>query len=309
MFKFANDVDLNKISLTGVRGIVLLGLLSLKPRTFKELKKAFIDYQLMNESNSDDILRLDIKTLRHAGCEIINTSKKGGNYYVLKKHPFGLELDEKEIKNIKRIYNKTKSELDILKLLDFDDFLIKLANFVQDEEAKEQVLGISELRHYDKQLLRDIYFDCEQKYQIKLLYNRPSTNLKVYKNIYAQKLVYQNNKIYLYGYDVDIKKFTILNFKRIKEVIARTFGKGEKETNLIKVRFYLRNDFIDSLDDNEVIVETIGDTYLVEAIYYNEFLATQRILSFGINCKVIEPEDFKDRIISKIKEMKEVYGD
>lgn len=309
MFKFANNVDLNKISNTGVRGLVLLGLLSVKPRTLDELKRAFVDCGIMSEKNSKDTIRIDINTLQYAGCVITKGTKKNGYKYTLKEHPYVVEFDEEEINFLKRSYNKAKKDLDIIKLLHFDDFFTKLANFVQNEKIREQILGISEFKHYDKDLLRDVYFACGKNYQLNLEYVRPSTNLKVYKNITAQKLVVQNNKVYLYGFDNDIKKSTVLNFKRIKRILARTFGAKEKETNIIKIKFYLKDDFINALDENEMIIETIGDTYVVEANYYNEFYATQRILSFGKNCKVIEPQDFKERIISKIKEMRDVYGD
>lgn len=309
MFKFAKDVNLNKISNTGVRGIVLLALLTTKPRSLEELKKAYIDCGIMSESSSKDIIRIDLNTLKHAGCKISRCTKGTKYKYILEEHPYIIEFDENEIEFLKRIYNKAKKEAKILKLLDYDEFFTKLANYVQDENIKEQILGISELKHYNKELIRDIYFACNKKYNLKLAYERPTSKTIVIKNIVAQKLVVQNNKIYLYGYDNDIKKSTVLNFKRIKEIILRAFDGNEKETNLIKIKFYLKDDFIDVLDENEIIIETIGDTYIIEGVYYNEFYATQRILSFGKNCKVIEPDDFKKHIISKIKEMRGIYGD
>lgn len=309
MFKFANNVDFNKISNTGARGLILLALLSVKPRSLKELRNAFIDCGVMNNNNSDDIIRIDINTLRHAGCEISRNYKEGKYYFNLDKNQFAIELNKEDVECLKKVYNRAKKDLDIIKLLEFDDFFIKIANQIIDEEIKEQILGISELKHYNKELLREIYFACGKNYQLMLSYMRISSNTIVYKNITAQKIVIQNNKIYLYGYDNDIKKSTVLNFKRIKGVFARVFGCKEKETNIINIKFYLKDDFIDSLNENEIIIETIGDTYLIEANYYNEFYAMQRILSFGKNCKVLEPEDFKERIITKIKEMRDVYDD
>ena len=42
MFKIAEDTELNHISLTGARALVLIGLLSVKPRSFEEIKTNLI---------------------------------------------------------------------------------------------------------------------------------------------------------------------------------------------------------------------------------------------------------------------------
>ena len=309
MFNFAKGIDNTQITVTGVRGLIMLGLLMVKPHSMEDFRKVYVELGLLEENQSSTIIRVDLNTLKHAGCEISGCSTKTNHKYILEKHPFAIDITEDEIKLLKRVYNKAKKDLDIPMLLDFDNFFIKLSEHVNSEAQKEQILGISDLRHYDKQLLRNIYFDCGQKYQLRLTYVKPTSLVTVYKNVIAQKLVLQNNKIYLYGYDCDNKVSTVLNFKRIKEIIARTFCKNEKETDIIKIKFSLKDDFIDTLCDNEQIIETDGGNYIIEAEYYNKFLATQRILSFGKSCTVLEPTNFKEHIINKLKEMRGIYGE
>ena len=55
-----NDTDLNQISLTSVRALVLLGLLMRAPRTFSEIKQTFVDLKIMEPDHSDDIIRIDL---------------------------------------------------------------------------------------------------------------------------------------------------------------------------------------------------------------------------------------------------------
>ena len=52
MFKTADKSDLNQISLTGIRAIVLLGLLIIKPRTLEEIRRAFINFNIMRHTFS-----------------------------------------------------------------------------------------------------------------------------------------------------------------------------------------------------------------------------------------------------------------
>ena len=56
-------------------------------------------------------------------------------------------------------------------------------------------------------------------------------------------------------------------------------------------------------------MEKRDDVYVIEGRYYNDFLAAQRILSFGANCTVLEPQEFRETIIQKLKNMRNVYNE
>ena len=62
-------------------------------------------------------------------------------------------------------------------------------------------------------------------------------------------------------------------------------------------------------EENEVILENRDDGYIIEGRYYNDFLAAQRILSFGANCTVLEPQEFREKIIQKLINMRNVYNE
>ena len=44
-----------------------------------------------------------------------------------------------------------------------------------------------------------------------------------------------------------------------------------------------------------------------EATISNEFLAIQRILEFGPKCKVVAPDDFREKVVTILKDMKAGY--
>ena len=299
--------DLNQISLTGVRAITLIGLLAVAPRTLKEIRNAFLEYKIMEESSSDDILRIDLNTIKSFGCKILRSSAKTGYKYILTKHPFTIPITERDVKILKRLFDKIKNSLEISKLIECDRFLDKLSEYIYDDSIKEMFLGISPLKYYDLSMINELVLACNQRYIIKLLYQKQYVRKPIKKEIIAQRLVFKNDKLYLYGYDLEKQASVTLYFKRIKSIISKHItDKGVKQ-NELKVKFVLKDFDANLLTEEEKIIKSATDGFLIEGNYFNEFLATQRILSFGSKCTVCEPLDFRQKIISKLKEMRMLY--
>lgn len=298
--------DLNKISLTGMRAITLLGLLAIAPRSMKEIREAFINCNIMEQSHSNDIIRIDINTLKSFGCEISRSSAKTEFKYVLSKHPFIVPITEGDIKLLKKLFDKVKNTMDVYKLLEYEKLLKKIAENIFDNELKEKFLGISPFRHYNVALIKELLFACEQGYTVKLNYHKPYAQSDV-KEIVAQRLLMKNDKLYLYGYDLDRQDSNTLLFKRIESVVSkRITDKGYKQ-DTVKVQFVLKDTDCSILTENEKVMNKIEDSCYVEGTYFNEFLAIQRVLSLGPKCIVKEPVEFRNKIISKLKSMRKLY--
>ncbi len=299
--------DLNQISLTGVRAITLIGLLAVAPRSMEEIRRAFLDLKIMDESHSDDILRVDLNTIKAFGCEISNSNAKTGYKYVLSKHPFTIPINMDDVKILKKLIEKIKNTLEISMLVECDKFLNKLAEYIYDDEIKEAFLGISPLKHYDTKIVNELVSACNQGYTVKIAYQKQYVPKPEEKNIVAQRLVFQNDKLYLYGFDLGKQASVTLLFKRIKSIISKHTTDRNFEQNTTKVKFLLKDFDISLLLDCEKVVKIIDGGVLIEGNYFNEFTAIQRILSFGSKCTVKEPLEFKNKIISKLKEMRKVY--
>lgn len=307
MFKVAEKTELSQISLTGMRAIVMLGLLIVRPRSLDELREAFIELNIMERSHSDDILRIDMNTLKYMGCEISRACPKTDFKYVLTKHPFELKINPNEIVLLKRIYNKVKQTADLPLLIEFHELFNKIATFVFTEETKEALLGISILKYFDMALLKDLMLDCKHKRKLSLVYKKPTSKIPEFKNIVADSIEFKNDKIYLFGCDSRDERPTMLNVKRIRRVDFRDFKSSNIEPKTFKVLFHLKGFGIDEIEDSEKILSTDESGYIVEGSYYNDFIAAQRMLFFGVDCTVIEPLDFKNNIIQKLKEMRQNY--
>lgn len=307
MFIPAEKLDVTQISLTGVRSLALMGLLIVAPRSFKEIKEKFIEMKILEKESSDDVLRIDLNTIKTMGCDVARPCASNGYKYIMLKHPYELEINEDDVKLLKRIYNKVKESVNLDILLNYHDLFKKLADNICDEKIKEQLLGISALKYYNIDELKQFYSDCENRKKIELIYKNTETRKESHKRIKAQKFVFKNNKLYLYGYDLDIENPTILHYKHIKKVISRNLDENKIPTREIVVTYKLKELAYNNLDENEVLLESNEEGLIIKGTYHNDFLAMQRVLSFGAKCIVIEPLDFRKKVIDKLKLMKGVY--
>lgn len=307
MLKPVNKNDLSQISLTGLRAIVLISMLMTAPRSLEEIRKTFIELNIMEESNSDDILRIDLNTIKSMGFEISRSSSKTDYKYVLLKHPFVMKISDEELYVLKRAYKKVKANADIVTLIKYDNLFRKIANFISDNEMKEKFIGISALKSFDTELLNELLADVKQERILEVLYRKPGAKVDSKKKIVAQDLVYNNDKIYLYGYNLDSEDSVVFNFQRIRAILSRSLKKEGVDKKVTKIKFHLRSFGLDSIEPGEEILESGKNGFIVEGSYHNEFLAIQRILSFGARCTVLEPLDFRNKIIAKLRDMRAVY--
>ena len=144
-----------------------------------------------------------------------------------------------------------------------------------------------------------------------MIYKSPNSNNKSTKQIALNKLVYKNDKLYLYAYDLDKKEAVTLNIDRIIEILSREDNNEYRTDNLdpITIQFRLKDFGVNGLEECENIVEIDKNGYIILGNYHNEFVAMQRILSFGSNCTVLNPEKFKKQLIETLKSMKEAYNE
>lgn len=307
MFKTLEKKETEQISITGSRAIVIIGLLTIMPRTFEEIKQELINYKVLDEDSTDDIVKIDLNTVKAIGCEISKQNTHNSYKYVLEKNPLSMNITQEEIQVLKKAYNILKQSNNIQLLLNYDALFKKLADYVYDSEAKEALLGISVLKYIDTNLIRDLILFCNKKSLIKFVYYTPATQKESVKEGIAQKVYFQNDKVYLSLNDFDKKNLITYNVKRIKAIISQSLFKGNEVNNHYKVLYYLKNINTDELLENEKIVEYNEQGYLVEATFSNDFWAAQRVLNFGSKCTVVEPAEFRDKIISKLKETRKFY--
>lgn len=301
--------DLCQISLTGIRSLVLFDMLVKSPMSLEEIRKAFIAKKIMSESNSDDIIRIDINTLKKMGCTISRADHRTNNKFVLLDHPFKIDITKEEIDVLKKAFNRIKENADINFLVLYDKLFKKIAPHIANNEVKESLLGISPLKKYSLDILKTLKDACESKDLVKLVYKVPTFSKEMEKEVYADKVVLQNDKLYFYGLDKGSNQPIYLNIKRILKILSMQKNDENHTVKPVTVRFKLKDFGASGLADNETIESgSIEDGFIICGHYHNKFFANQRILSFGSRCTIIEPEEFKENIIEILKRMRDVYN-
>ena len=306
MFKFNSQCNPRQISLTGVRAIVILALLNIKPCTFEEIKDFLIASNIVTREYSIDTIRIDLNTLKYIGCEISKAIKRTDNKYTLLSHPFQLILSEEEVSTLAKIYKHIYKNLSINRLLEYDILFEKLANAVQDESIKEQLRGISVLKGLDNQLLKEILHYTQKHTKIKISYTAGNTK-EVEYDITIEKLGFRSAKLYMYCFNHSINKRMFLNVSRLKKILCRSIKSDDISSNDTVVEFKLKNYKNHELEEFEQIISTDGDTATVKGSYYTDFIAMQRVLFFGADCVVESPIELKENLVEKLRSMRQQY--
>ena len=299
--------DENKqISLTGARVLVMLAALIDAPKTFEEIRDFMIECGVMEKEYSVDTVRIDINTLKSIGCDISKATKRSNHKYALKSYPFRLFTNAAEINALQKVYDKMLKTMQADKILLFHEMFLKLVLLVDDEDIKEQIKGISILKQENIDILKDLIEKCKKHNRVVLEYQPPYGSCESY-DITIEKLGVRNKKLYVYCYNHSAEKRMFLNASRIKSVISSMFNRDVSHSSDKQIKFELNNykDYI--LEDNEIILQNNDKSATVVGKYFNEFIAMQRVLSFANDCTVLEPENFKEQVIAKLKEMRAVY--
>lgn len=295
-----------QVSLTGARALILMVYLLESPKNFEQIKQFLIDCGVTGKEYSIDTIRIDLNTLKQIGCEISKATKRTNNCYGLLNHPFKLKLSTIEVSTLKNIYKKIAKTASPSKLLRYHQLFIKLSDMMDNDVIKEQLLGISYLKTVDIELLKELVKNEKKFNKIKILYE-PATNKEVEYDITIEKLGLRNDKLYLYCYNHNFQKRAFLNISRIKKIVATMFDKNSTLGLDLNIKFKLNNCCDYKLDENETIIEENGQYSIISGKYYNDFIGVQRMMEFGSDCVILEPEHIKQKVINNYIEMSKIY--
>lgn len=258
---------------------------------------------------SVDSLEIYLNTLRKLGLIIKSPTKNNKTYQLIGNFDF-LNFDDEEFEmliKIKKILAKKSSYSEVMT---FNSLLCKLMKFVDKKSAQKlyDIVGLKPfgVEFHEKILALESLIN--DKKTILLTYNSPNSN-KNYFKVLPQKIKLQNNKLYFCCYDFSLKEVRnllverILEFKFIDEEVEHiAFG------DYVLCEFSDVNEILLQNDEKAKIIEKKQGKILVEFYLDNQFELFQKLLSFGKNCRIIEPYDFKMQFKQKLKFIKESYG-
>ncbi len=302
-------VTYNLMSFTGYKALVLFSLLTEGPKSYEEICNYFLNHPYLRESISIDTLRVYINSLKRIGCEVkrVRGEDKISRYVIL-SHPFELKLTPEQIQSISKVYKSIVKNMDVEELLAMDNFFEKIGSYIKNDEFVQDMKKISMLRDINKGLLQDLIDCCDKKEQIVINYSSPNSGKKNIE-IIADKIEISNGKLYLYGIGFEYNQygsFLVNRINLIKEIkLEKTIP---HDIHNIRVIYELAcaPDKV-SLQDNEKIIDRSKNKTIIEVVTSNEFLLKQRLLEYGPLCKIIHPDEFKDKFVELLKDMKAGY--
>ncbi len=309
-----NLKDLENKSITAFKLLLILNMLVHTPCDDKEINKQLESSIVGSKALSKDTICIYINTLRAIGCDISHLSKSTNYKYVLRSHPFNLNLSKDEIFSIIELRKYISSVGDWKLVIETDKFLDDLyenmsveSQAIFDSIKEEELLRETNL----KNLSQDIHsFEeyCINKKTLMLVYNSPKSGEKNIE-IEAEKLTFKDGAFYLWGYNAELDDIMYLRLDRIQSVNVMHSQEHKRKSKSLFVRYKLTGESANlyQLLENERIIENNNKELIIEAKVLNKFKFIQKILCYGSDCKVLSPESIKAIIISKLKLMSKLY--
>ena len=293
------------ISYTGLRLIFILRELLKRPLKKSELVN-LINSNPILYSVSQDTVAIDINTLREGGIKILEPHKGSDYKYVITKHPFGLKITENNLKKLSAVKDVVLDVLDWRYIVELYKVFLKLGEYLP-ENLRFEFCDFGYFNSVDLNILAKLERYCEENLEIGVLYDSKNTCKKEIK-LTVDKIEYDNSKLYLWGYSSQYKDEVYLKIAQIKKITFVRINSNKKEvsekTATYKIWGEAALNFIPK--DSQTILEE-GEQYLIirEKIH-NEFCFIQKILSYGLECKILEPDEYKKKLLKVLKEVCEV---
>ena len=295
-----------QICITGARAILILAALSESPKSIEELQEFLLSSEVLTKKYSADTVRADINVLKSIGCEISKATKTNDNKYHLISHPFVPKIYEEDVEAIKFGYKESSKTASVEKLIEFHNLFIHISKLTDNESLKEKILNISILRNDDLALIEKLMKEEERQGKIRIIYQPPEKEEREYE-ITIDRLGVRNEKLYVFGYNHTKNDRCFLNVSRIKKFLYGIPNNSPELGTDIVIKFKLRPERENILEDNEDILERTDEYILVDGRYYNKFIGIQRMLNLVFDVVIVEPKEIKEEVLKKLKEMKTRY--
>jgi predicted DNA-binding transcriptional regulator YafY len=307
--------ELDNISVTAFRIISIINMLLKNPHDEKEINEELVRQIEGSRELSKDTICIYLNTLRLLGCEISRPTKNSNYKYVMKTHPFKISLTKSEAETLIEI-KKYISMLENWELsLDTYELYENLMKYFDTETRN--LFAITKKNFMRKEVFTDTIFKdikllekyCKQNKILTLLYDSPESGPKTIV-VNAKKITFENGAVYLWGYNEKIKSDMYLRIDRILKIKSVSFNESQVIPNYFVVKYKITGSgfFSFVISENESIIQKNSQEIIVKAQVTNKFKFIQKVLSYGSECSIIEPESFRQEILLKLTTMLQIYN-
>lgn len=297
------------ISLTTYRAIYIAKLLTISPMSYDEIISALINDNFLFSSCHKDTILNSINSLRLAGFEIDGPTPANDYKFSLISHPLKMQFNgiQAEIMSLIRnsLYYQNNYEL----IFDINDVYNKIISFCNVADYVDLIEGSNNLRNIDKAILEECIDLSRKKGNAVLVYDSPTCGEERLR-IKAEKIVFENNRLYLWLYSYKYNAVSYLRIDKIKKIEKENDSSfNVKFVNIVEFELWgaAAKNFIPK--EEEIIVSGDNDRIIVRVNFINKFNFYQRILSFAKECRILYPEDIRSGFIKYLSELIEDYNE
>lgn len=307
-----NEYKKKAISLTTYRALFIAKLLSIKDMDYDEINNAMVKDSLLSNSCHKDTILNSINSLRSVGFEIERPKPLNNYKFKLLSHPFKFKITKEQSEVLNLIRNSLYYQNDYKLIFDVNDIYNKILKLSYNEEFIDIIESSNYFNTINKNILESCLKLCQEQANANILYNSP-INGKERLKIKAHKIVFENNRLYLwlhsYKYDAPsyLRIDKILEIENDSENVNQ--NKTVKMTNFVEYELHgnAARNFIPKTE--EIIVFSDSNKIVVKSNVINKFNFFQRIISFADECKILAPDDIKQEFVEHINSIVGVYND
>lgn len=298
------------ISLTAYRACFIALILAKSPKSLDEILAEFSKNKLLSKSCHKDTITNAINSLRIAGFEIEKPKPTNNYKYTLISHPFKFKISQEQANLLHLIRNSLSYQSNYEIIFKLNTIYDKILALSDCEKCIDTIECSNYFKNINLDLLNKILKFCNQKADARIIYNSP-VNGKEELQIKTEKVVFENNRLYLWLYSYKYQMPAYFRVDKIYEIkpenLNTVLNIDIKLTNYVKYELSGNAAKKFMPKDDEIIIEKQLDKIIVQANVINRFNFFQHIISFGDNCKIVEPEYIKQDFACHLKSIMEVY--
>ena len=176
----------------------------------------------------------------------------------------------------------------------------------------KNIIDIIESSNYLKNVNKDILNQCidlcQKNANAIITYESPIYGNEKLK-IKAKKIVFENNRLYLWLYSYKYNLPSYLRIDKISEITTLDFEENSNVTMTNFVEYELIGNSAQNFipKDEEIIILKEENRIVVKSNVINKFNFFQRIISFAQECKILSPENIKTEYLNHVNEIIGIY--
>lgn len=283
---------------TGLRVLEILKALISSSLSSNQLIKIIESNDEFENVYAKETLLKYFNTLGLCGIEVAK-EKKTGNYY-LAKMPVEVCLTEKEVRTlcyIEFFVNRMGKNC-------FGDRCHKICSEVQRsfsrestelyKKIKQENITIDLHNFYNRELLASCEKYCLEGQKLKIGYmSRTKRETEIFY-VEPKEVVYEGNTVYFMVYNpktLQNQKLILDNILRIEQLPQKAINFSLFNNIIFKLKAPLSRSY--RLKSGEKIIDYSEDSITVVNTSEDKDILLNRLLRYGPNCKIIQPQSFK----------------